>query len=162
MKSEHKWENSRDSNIRDKLLFDIIDINRFKSLDDKYIITDICKKLRLKYTWNNDTLNIYDRSFVLNIQFLSNRIRSIAMFIDNNLFRERDMGRLSHFMDKIIINKGLNISVGDFKNIIKVIREDLIKESREVRENVEIYISKIININIELIFLLITLRNTQI
>lgn len=160
MKSEHKWENNWDLNIRDGLLIDVVDINKFKSLDDRYIITDICKKLKLNYKIGEDVINIYYRSFVSSVRFVNNRILSMSFFIDNKFFIENDMLKFLSFINRISINKDLNISVEHFKNLILRISDNSIKACKQIRENTTIYISRIMNINRELIFLLITLKNT--
>lgn len=158
MRSEHNYDKKL-LNKKDYLFTDIIDLDKFKKLDDRYIVSDICKNTDIKYDFKCDSCNIYYRSFALNISFNSlNKFKSIAGFIDLNLCGKVDKDKFISLIEGIISNKKLDISINNgMKEIIDNVIKDVIKEYKIKGSNGDFYINRIINTDRELVFMLINL-----
>lgn len=157
MSSEHNYNN----NLLDKQKYSLdssINLDKFKKLDDRYIITKICKNINIKYEFEEDRCNVYYRSFALNISFNDeNKFKSIASFIDLNLFKKDDEKKFISLLEGIVINKNMKISVKYLRETLDAILNNVIREKRENSNGIDFYINKIVSINRELIFMLITL-----
>ncbi len=158
MKSEHNKEQSQTLNLKEELVSEFIDLNRFRKLDDKYMVTDLCKKSKLGYKVKEDFINIYHRSFGGSISFNENKVKSIFLFVDFSVFLNDNKEKFKAFLKGMIREKSLNISVNNLENMINKVNLNIVKELKISENNESIYISKIYNINKELVFLLITLN----
>ncbi|BAK81649.1 hypothetical protein [Candidatus Arthromitus sp. SFB-rat-Yit] len=157
MRSEQNHDKKLSNN--ESLFKDIVNLDKFKKMDDRYIISDICKNTDFKYDFKNDSCNIYYRSFALNISFdIMNKFKSIAGFIDLNLCGLSDKNKFISLLDKIIFKKELDISISNLREIIDNVTEDIIKEYNIRGNKLNFYINKIVNIDRELIFMLINLN----
>lgn len=135
------------------LLNEIINIEKFKKLDNKYMVTEICRDLKLKYIIDCNEINIYYKSFVMNIAFNKNIISNISVFIDPEIFNKEDKDKFMLFIKNLKMKKNLNISVDNFEICLYKILDKNIKELKFKNNNLNIYLSKIINQGKELIFI---------
>ncbi len=135
------------------LLNEIINIEKFKKLDNKYMVTEICRDLKLKYIIDCNEINIYYKSFVMNIAFNKNIISNISVFIDPEIFNREDKDKFMLFIKNLKMKKNLNISVDNFEICLYKILDKNIKELKFKNNNLNIYLSKIINQGKELIFI---------
>jgi len=157
VRSEHNYDKKLLSK-KDSLFMDIVDLDKFKKLDDRYIVSDICKNTGIKYDFKCDTCNIYYRSFALNISFNSlNKFKSIAGFIDLNLCVKADKNKFISLIEGIISNKRFDISINSLREIMDNVIKDTIKEYKIKISNGDFYINRIINTDRELVFMLINL-----
>ena len=140
------------------LLNEIINIEKFKKLDDKYMVTDICRNINLKYEFNENQCSIYYKSFSCSISFDKNNFKSLVCFIDSKLFNSVDKDKFILFLKNIVENKQLDISVKYLRNILNKVLDGAVKEVKEIKDNVNLYIEKIVNDNREIIFMMVNLN----
>lgn len=140
------------------LLNEIIDIEKFRKLDDKYMVTDICRNINLKYEFNENKCSIYYRSFSCSILFDKNNFKSMACFIDSKLFSSVDKDKFILFLKNIAENKQLGIFVRDIRNILNKVLDGAVREVKENRDKFNLYIEKIVNDKRDLIFMMVKLN----
>mgnify|MGYP003372693370 FL=1 len=145
---------NKDRNFLNK----IIDIEKFKKLDDRYIITEICKNIKLKYEITEEFCNIYYKSFTMNLTFNYNKIKRLAIFIDSKLFDKNDEEKFILFIENLEMNKNWNFPMNDFKLFLHKILNENVKEFNFEDENVSIYFGIVNGIGRELIFIMIDLN----
>lgn len=153
MDSQQRTSKSLFLNKDRNFLNEIIDIDKFKRLDNRYIITEICKDLNLKYEIEYDGINVYYESFVMNICCNEENINNISVFIDKELFDRDHKDKLILFIKNINMKKNWSISINDFETCLYKILDDIVKELKFKNDNLNIYLSKIFNQGKELIFI---------
>lgn len=158
MDSQYQNNKSLCLDRNQNLLNEIIDIEKFRKLDDKYMITDICRNINLKYEFNENQCSIYYKSFSCSILFDKNNFKSMACFIDSKLFNSVDKDKFISFFKSIVENKQLDISVKYLRNILNKVLDGAVKEVKEIKDNFNLYITKIVNDNRELIFMMVNLN----
>lgn len=158
MDSQYRNNKSLCLDRNQNLLNEIIDIEKFRKLDDKYMITDICRNIKLKYEFNENQCSIYYKSFSCSISFDKKIFKSMACFIDSKLFNSVDKDKFILFFKNIVENKQLDISVKYLRNILNKVLDGAVKEVKEIKDNFNLYIKKIVNDNRELIFMMVNLN----
>lgn len=140
------------------LIDEIVNIEKFKKLDDRYIITDICRNMNFKYEFDGDICNVYHSSFGFSLSFNEKNCKSIAGFIDIKLFGLKDKQKFTSFLGKIIENKRMNISVNYMRDVLDKVLDGSIKEIVKVENGTKIYFSKIMSDERELVFVTMKLN----
>ena len=140
----------RDKNLLNK----IVDIDKYRALDDRYIITNICQNTDLKYKFNEDSCNIYYRSFSMSINFNKQLFKSIICFVDINAYELESENILINLFKDLLFNKNINMNVGYFKNCLCKISNGTVREIKDVKNDFNLYISKIENENREFMFIM--------
>ena len=78
--------------------------------------------------------------------------------LDSKLFNSVDKDKFISFFKSIVENKQLDISVKYLRNILNKVLDGAVKEVKEIKDNVNLYIEKIVNDNRELIFMMVNLN----
>lgn len=156
--SQHQNNKNLCLNKDINLLNEIVDMKKFKRIDSRYMITDICKSMDLKYEFKEDSCNVYSGSFSFNISFHKNDLNVVVCFIDPKDFNDVDEDKFIIFLKCIVINRQLDISLTNLRSILIKILKGKIEEFKDKKDNCEFYASKIINDNKELIFIMLRLN----
>lgn len=130
---------------------EIIDVNRFRKLDIKYKIVDVCKELKLHYEFNESSCSVYSPTFVSNISFNGLKINSIVCFVDREFSNDSTKKKLTSFL------KELTDSSVSSKHLNSVLNEE-VKELRNVNDEVEFYARRVMTDNREMHFISITIK----
>lgn len=158
MNSQHYNDKEVSSSKSKNLIDEIINIAKFKKLDDKYIITDICRNMNFKYEFDGDICNVYHSSFGFSISFTKKNCKSVAGFIDIKLFNSKDKQKFISFLRNVVNNKEMNISPNHLKDILDNVLDKNMKEISKVENGIRIYLSKIMSDERELIFITMKLN----
>lgn len=156
--SQHQNDKSLCLDKDMNFLNEIVDMKKFKKIDSRYMITDICRNINLKYEFNEENCNVYSNSFSLNISFHKNDLNLVACFIDPKNFNDVDEDKFIIFLKYIVIGKQFDIYLTKFRGILIKILKGKINEFKDKIGDYEFYVSKIISENRNLIFIMIKLN----
>lgn len=156
--SQHQNDKSLCLDKDMNFLNEIVDMKKFKKIDSRYIITDICKNMNLKYEFNNEGCNVHCNSFSFNITFHENDFKSVACFIDPKYFNDVDEDKFIIFLKNIVIRKDLDISFMNLRSVLIKLLRGKINEFKDKTDKYEFYVSKIIRENRDLIFVMMKLN----
>ncbi len=143
------------SNGNRSLIDEIINIEKLRKLDDRYIITDICKDIDLKYYVDDEVFNVYHSSFGFSLSFDNKTFKSLAGFIDVDMSTAKDKDRFILFLKNIMKSKKINLSGRYFREILNKFLDKNVKEIIDFKDDIRIYTSKIVDNDRELIFVTI-------
>lgn len=158
MNSQHHNDEKVNLSRNKNLIDEIVNIAKFKKLDDRYIITDICRNMNFKYEFDGDICNVYHSSFGFSLSFNEKNCKSLAGFIDIKLFGSQDKQKFISFLKNVIENKEILISENYLKNILDKVLDKNVKEISKIENKTRIYVSKIMSDERELIFITMELN----
>lgn len=138
------------------LLNEIIDLNKYKALDDRYIVSNICKNTNLKYEFAENICNVFYKSFSVSINFNERLFKSITCFIDLNLFNLEGQRKFIKLIEDLLTNKNINFNGNYLKNILNSVLNNTVIEIKDNNVEFNFYINKIINDAREFIFIMIS------
>ena len=140
------------------ILNEIVDIEKFKKLDDRYIITKISRENNMRCDFDDNKCNVYYRSFGLNFSFDKNNLKTIVGFINPLLFNQEDEDRFMYFLKNIFKAKDIVISSKYFREFLNNVWKGEIKEGKYFKFNMNIYVNNIKIDDRDLIFMMIELN----
>lgn len=158
MNSQHYHNKDLYLNKSRNILNEIVDIEKFKKLDDRYMITKISKENNMKYDFDDNQCNVYYRSFGLNFSFDKNNLKTIVGFINPLLFNSEDEDKFMYFLKNIFKTKEITVSSKYFRELLNNVLKGEIKEGKYFKFNMNIYVNNIKNEDRNLIFMMITLN----
>lgn len=158
MNSQYRQSGNLFLNKERNFLNQIVDIEKFKKLNDKYLVTEICKNIKLKYEMTEEFCNIYYKTFTMSLTFNDDKIKRLAIFIDSELFDEDDEEKFILFIENLKMNKNWDFNTEDFRLFLHKILNENFKEFNFEDENMSVYSGIVNSVNRELIFIMIDLN----
>lgn len=135
-------------------LKEIINIEKFRDLDRRYMVVDICREMNLKYDFKNDDCSVYSKSFVSNISFNGLNLKSITCFVYQEFLDDIDQRKFVSFLRHLVKDYDLNISFEYLNGILN----SGVKEFKNETDKCEFYLRKIIRDDRELFFVMINIK----
>ena len=156
MDLQHSRNRSLCLNKSKNLMDEIVNINKFKALDDRYIITNICKDTDYKYEFTEDKCNIFHKAFSLSVNFNNQIFKSITSFIDLESFKLEDEHKFIKLFGDLLVSKNINVNINYLKNILHEVLDNKVKEIKEIKDEFSLYINKILTHHREYVFVMVS------